>query len=122
MSKPISPELRAKLAEANRLYESRGEGPAQSPTGWQRCRESLTTEQVVSMLPPEASGCAQVVGDWVWVWLPRGHACAEQLVDMGFHWSHRRGCWQHPCGVLRTGQAGGDPFTRYRSFFPSKTK
>jgi hypothetical protein len=57
---------------------------------------------------------AGLIGRWVWVHFsePPAAEIRSALSQLGFHWSPRRQCWQHPCGYFRTGR-GGDPAGKY---------
>ena len=69
----------------------------------QNTTEMQATVAVLEQLKkamPEVWEKAQVVGQWVWVAfdarpLPK---VRFKLKELGFHWSKRRRCWQHPCG------------------------
>ena len=57
---------------------------------------------------------AGLIGRWVWVHFsePPAAEIRSALSQLGFHWSPRRQCWQHPCGYFQTGR-GGDPAGKY---------
>jgi hypothetical protein len=57
---------------------------------------------------------AGLIGRWVWVHFSEAPApeIRAALSQLGFHWSARRQCWQHPCGYFATGR-GGDPAGKY---------
>lgn len=63
---------------------------------------------------PEAIPYARIVGRWVWVEYPEkpdGQTRAA-LKRLGYHWSRRRGAWQHPCG-WRSRRSSRDPRAHY---------
>jgi len=64
--------------------------------------EKLTTiVQVLDYLTThDLSQFAQVVGRWVWVEFEEKPSAEIRtgLLEVGFHWNKKRGCWQHPCG------------------------
>ena len=85
----------------------------------------LSTETVLNYLRtklPQQYGLAEVVGKWVWLDVSpaRKPLLAKTLWALGFHWNHRRGVWQHPCGKFDPfGSHPTDPRSKYRCFFPA---
>jgi hypothetical protein len=74
-------------------------------------------DRVIEELRRVAGGAysrAGLIGRWVWVHFAEAPApeLRATLSQLGFHWSPRRQCWQHPCGFFRTGR-GGDPAGKY---------
>ena len=63
---------------------------------------------------PEIWSKAEVVGKWVWLEfnVPPMKEVRAKLKEFGFHWNHRRRCWQHPCGESR-GRSRHDPKDKY---------
>lgn len=63
---------------------------------------------------PEVWELAEVVGRWVWVRFDEKPAAAVRayLLELGFHFNRKRGCWQHACGVYCK-QSPGDPRFKY---------
>jgi len=64
---------------------------------------------------PEIWGQAEVVGRWVWLEFnvaPEKEVRAK-LKELGFHWNHKRRCWQHPCGVA-SDHSRHDPRGKYQ--------
>lgn len=62
---------------------------------------------------PKAWKYARVVGRWVWVEFPSrpDGDTLTALKAAGFHWSKRRGAWQHPCGHFATSSKADPRFT-----------
>ena len=85
----------------------------------------LSTDAVLNLLRtklPRQYEVAEVVGKWVWLDVSpaRKPMLAKVLWTLGFHWNHRRGVWQHPCGSFDPlGSHPTDPRTKYRCYFPA---
>ena len=89
--------------------------------------QSLETERVLEMLRREAPRFFQlsaVVGRWVWVQFPepQPRRVTALLSEFGFHWSRRRQCWQHPCGVFSDSISSSDPRETYGCYYPSQSR
>jgi hypothetical protein len=87
-----------------------------------RRHRSLSREQVLEFIQqriPRQWAAVEVVGQWVWVRSSRSLLSLEQalLFEVGFHFSPRRGAWQHPCGV--SSSPSREPFARYRPAWQS---
>ena len=63
---------------------------------------------------PEVFELAEIVGRWVWITFDGKPAAAVRayLLELGFHWNRKRGCWQHSGGVF-CAQSPGDPRFKY---------
>ncbi|MCI0563171.1 MAG: hypothetical protein MN733_32230, partial [Nitrososphaera sp.] len=63
---------------------------------------------------PEIWDQAQVVGKWIWLefHIAPSQAVRAKLKEFGFHWNHKRKCWQNPCGVS-SARSSGDPRDKY---------
>ncbi len=71
---------------------------------------------------PQQYNLAEVVGKWIWLDVSpaRKPALAQMLWTLGFHWTHRRGVWQHPCGKFDPlGSHPTDPRAKYHSYYPA---
>lgn len=105
--------------------------PATTPAEPRRAGESLhsvdlkqraearswSADRVIEELRRVTQGAytrAGVIGRWVWVHFQEAPApeVRAALSQVGFHWSARRQCWQHPCGCFGAG-SGGDPASKY---------
>ena len=96
-------------------------------TGFVRhcANRGLSTEKVLNYLRthlPSQYELAEVVGKWIWLDVSPASQphLAKVLWTLGFHWNHRRGVWQHPCGKFDPlGSHPSDPRSKYRSFYPA---
>ena len=63
---------------------------------------------------PTAWRMAEIVGRWVWITFDSkpDKPTRDVLKVLGFRWNHRRGAWQHSCGVESI-SSKGDPRARY---------
>lgn len=63
---------------------------------------------------PGAVQYAKVVGRWVWITypMPPDAVTRAMLKSLGYHWSNRRGAWQHPCGCTSK-KSSGNPRRKY---------
>ena len=79
-------------------------------------RDTLTVLAVLKEQLPEVWELSEVVGQWVWIEFPTkpSDTVRETLLDMGFHWNHRRVAWQHACGKF-THHSPGNPRWKYLS-------
>ena len=96
----------------------------QKPAIERHCaNRTLSTETVLNYLRtrlPKQYELAEVVGKWIWLESPAKGGIAAMLWLTGFHWNHRRGVWQHPCGRFEPlGNHPKDPRTKYRTYFPA---
>jgi len=84
------------------------ESPPESMAQTMALLERLKTEM------PELWGQADVVGRWVWLEFNTAplREIRDKLKDLGFHWNHKRRCWQHPCGVP-SDHSRQDPRAKY---------
>jgi hypothetical protein len=99
---------RASLWEAQAMLYDREKAKANA---------ALDTLTVLARLRagiPAAWERAEVVGRWVWVAFdgPPPAEVRAALLELGFHWNHKRRCWQHACGFWST-RSVGDPRFRY---------
>ena len=80
----------------------------------QRKRPQAEILLAIKTTLPAVWPAVAVVGKWIWVQFQKKPEAAilEGLKGLGFSWSSRRGCWQHPCGSWSGGKKG-DPRERY---------
>jgi hypothetical protein len=74
---------------------------------------------------PQQYALAEIVGRWIWLDIPAAgnRAAANALHRLGFHFNHRRGVWQHPCGACAPFAAHpADPRSKYGSYFAADIK
>jgi len=63
---------------------------------------------------PEVWSLAEIVGRWVWVSFDSKPSAEVRvyLLELGFHFNRKRGCWQHACGAFCK-HSPGDPRFKY---------
>ena len=74
---------------------------------------------------PQQYALAEIVGRWIWLDVPAAsnRVAANALYRMGFHFNHRRGVWQHPCGACAPfASHPQDPRSKYGSYFAADLK